>query len=179
MTNVIWKPVKGYEGLYEVSSNGEVKSLKRTVDFRGFKKIVNERILKLGDSGDGYPTVYLSKNGKRNTYKVHRLVAIAFHENSDFSLQVNHIDGNKRNNHYKNLEWTTKQENIIHAHKNKLIKTHGEYNNCSKLKYRDVELIRSLYKSGKYTQKELAKKFSVTSQNIWLIVHNKKWKEVN
>lgn len=100
MKKEYWKPVVGYEGLYEVSNFGRVKSLK-------FGK---ERILKQKIRG-GYYSVGLSKNGIVKTYQVHRLVAEAFIDNTDNLPQVNHKDENKLNNSVDNLEWCDAQYN--------------------------------------------------------------------
>lgn len=116
----IWKPIIGYVGLYEVSSHGNVRSLKRAVTRKNNTlHTVQAKILKFGftisDKTKGYHTVALSGVGKLRTFKVHRLVAIAFCDGFKKGLSVNHIDGNKLNNHYTNLEWCTHQENSKHA----------------------------------------------------------------
>lgn len=97
----IWKPVVGYEGLYEVSSLGRVRSLDRYDRMNHFWK---GRILKLCTDGAGYLMVGLCSNSKVKTYKVHRLVAQAFIPNPDNLPEVNHIDEDKRNNRVDNLE---------------------------------------------------------------------------
>lgn len=97
----IWCPIKGYEGLYEVSDKGRVRSLK-------FGK---ERILKPGRMTKGYLTVGLCKNGEQKMYLVHRLVAKTFIPNPDNLPQVNHKDENKENNSVQNLEWCTDKYN--------------------------------------------------------------------
>jgi len=112
-----WKPVVGYEGLYEVSSMGRVKSLGR-VD--RFNKKWNCRIMKPTYVGKHYQMVRLCKKGKTKNQKVHRLVAEAFIPNPDKKPQVNHIDGNKDNNCADNLEWCTNSENQLHARENGL-----------------------------------------------------------
>ena len=101
MKKEYWKPVVGYEGLYEVSNWGRVKSLK-------FGK---ERILKQNQCMNGYYYVGLSKNGILKRYSVHRLVAEAFIPNLDNLPQVNHKDENKLNNVVSNLEWCTYKYN--------------------------------------------------------------------
>lgn len=109
LENEIWKHVKGYEGLYEVSNKGRVKS---NIKFHG----VLNRIMNPGLSS-GYFTLTLYKNKTRKTKRVHRLVAENFIDNQKNKREVNHIDGNKLNNNVNNLEWCTSSENTIHSFK--------------------------------------------------------------
>jgi hypothetical protein len=97
-----WKVIKGYEGLYEISEHGDVKVLRND----SLRKLRIER---------GYHRVNLSKNGVKKFFAVHRLVAYAFCVGYKEGLVVNHIDGNKLNNHYSNLEWVTSKENTLHG----------------------------------------------------------------
>lgn len=115
--NEIWKCITGYESMYQISNFGRVKSIERTCKTKGGGlRPISEKILNLPYDKDGYRTAYLSKDSNTITHKVHRLVAIAFIENKHNKPQVNHIDGNKSNNHVDNLEWVTNQENQLHAH---------------------------------------------------------------
>lgn len=98
----IWKDIEGYEGLYQVSNLGRVKSLK-------FNK---EKILKLLLDSKGYYKVNLYKNNKIKTYLMHRLIASAFISNPNNLPQVNHKDEDKTNNKVENLEWCTVDYNI-------------------------------------------------------------------
>ena len=98
MKKEYWKPVVGYEGLYEVSNWGRVKSLNYNHTGKG-------KILKQNQIMNGYKSVMLCKDGKRKNYLVHRLVAEAFIPNPDNLPQVNHKDENKTNNNVDNLEW--------------------------------------------------------------------------
>lgn len=117
-SNEIWKPIKGFEGLYEVSNLGRVKALAR-------KKICNrgwgwikEHIMKQTTANSDYYRVPLTnKEHIKKYYLVHRLVATSFIPNPKELPQVNHIDGNKLNNRVDNLEWCTRQDNIKHAYK--------------------------------------------------------------
>lgn len=105
MKKEIWKPVVGYENLYEVSNFGRVKSL-------NYNHSGKERILKSFTNKDGYLYVDLCKNGKRKKYRIHRLVAQAFMPNTDNLPCINHKDENKQNNNIDNLEWCTAKYNI-------------------------------------------------------------------
>lgn len=126
MENEIWKDVIGYEGLYQVSNLGRVKSLSKEKTRKSrcgnyYTNITKEIILKNVKRKDRYDCVVLVKNGVKKTVNVHRIELIAFKPNVDFKkLHVNHIDGNKTNNNLFNLEWTTPGENTRHAHKNNL-----------------------------------------------------------
>ena len=120
----IWKSIKGYEGLYEVSNTGRVKSCERVCIYKdGRKRLYFGQILKLHKRKEGYLQVGLRDESKLlKQYLVHRLVAEAFLENPLNKPEVNHIDCNKQNNNVNNLEWCTPKENSIHASKNGLMK---------------------------------------------------------
>lgn len=121
VTREEWKDIKGYEGLYQVSNLGRIKCLPKDVVSTKYGHVRHypERIAKTF-TRNGYPSVELSKNGESKKFTVHRLVANAFINNHENKSQVNHIDGNKLNNHVKNLEWVTARENINHAYQNNL-----------------------------------------------------------
>ncbi|MBP2652625.1 MAG: EnPhEFRM31 [Firmicutes bacterium] len=106
----IWKDVEDYEGIYQVSNLGNVRSL----NYRRKGLISN---VKQGIDHYGYPKIRLYKNGVRLEYKVHRLVAKAFLDNSMGLPEVNHKDYNRKNNNISNLEWVSKLDNIIHQSK--------------------------------------------------------------
>lgn len=118
--NEIWRDIPGYEGLYQVSDRGDVKSLDRYVQYpptstrKGYSKRINSRIL-VHDINDGYHYVQLFKEGQGTMYGVHRLVAMAFVANPNSKPAVNHKDRNKDNNSAGNLEWVTNKENTLHA----------------------------------------------------------------
>ena len=111
-----WKPVKGYESLYEVSNTGKVRSIYRY-----------KRVLKPMISNSGYERVDLFKNKCRKQFSVHRLVAIAFIDNPDGKEIVNHKDENKRNNNAENLEWVTHIENCHYGTAISRRTTHLDY----------------------------------------------------
>lgn len=115
----IWKDVAGYEGLYQVSNHGRVRSLDRYVPHKTFgQKFCKGHIMATHVTNSGYLCVNLCKDNKYTSYDVHRLVAIAFLNVDDVNgLEVNHIDENKKNNRADNLEWVTKSQNNRHGTK--------------------------------------------------------------
>lgn len=126
MDQEIWKDVVGYEGLYQVSNFGRIKSLESIYEYmqqgvRAFRK-KKELIVKQVLTNSGYYVTCLHKKGKLRQRLTHRLVAQAFIPNTENKPQINHIDGNKLNKRVENLEWSTGSENIIHAHKTGLFK---------------------------------------------------------
>lgn len=108
----VWKDITGYEGLYQISNLGRVKSFWNT----------KEKILMNLKDNFGYLKVCLCKDGKKKQFKVHKLVAEAYIPNIENKKEVNHINGNKADNRAENLEWCTRSENMKHAYKNGLQK---------------------------------------------------------
>lgn len=117
LPNEYWVSIHGYEGLYEISNLGRVKSLSRLVKNKNGMRCVSERIIKQKLDKDGYLLINLCKNQKMGTYKMHRLVAYAFIQNADSKPQINHINGIRGDNRCENLEWCTNGENQRHAYK--------------------------------------------------------------
>ena len=103
MQKEIWKDIKGYEGLYQISSYGKVMI------------ISSGKMLKPEITEKGYLRYELNKNGKRKRFKAHRLVGMNFIENNNNLPQINHKDGIKTNNHVSNLEWCDNSHNVRHA----------------------------------------------------------------
>lgn len=110
-----WKDVVGYEGLYEVSNLGNVRSIDREIKCKnGNVQLFKGKVISQYDNGKGYKNVTLWKNNKPKIIYVHRLVAIAFIENKLEKPCINHIDKNRGNNNVSNLEWCTQKENEFH-----------------------------------------------------------------
>lgn len=172
-----WKDIRGYEGFYQVSNMGRVKSLGGQCG-TVYRK---ERIRTKSLTKDGYERVRLIRNGADKTMRVHRLVAEAFVPNPDNKETVNHIDGNKLNNVASNLEWTDRSEQMQHAYRLGLkTSISGAHNSNAKLTEEDVRTIRKEYipQSRTHGTVALAKKYGVTNRVIGLVVNRKAYKEI-
>jgi predicted XRE-type DNA-binding protein len=160
--------VVGYEGLYQISNLGNVKSL-------GNNKFRKEKILKNGKTNCGYKTVCLSRNSTYKTYTIHRLIALHFIENKMNKRTVNHINGIKIDNRVENLEWNTTSENTKHAYDNGLIKVSKAENHVNaKLSNKQVLQIRLIGRNLK--QKQIAEIYGITQTNVSNVLNNKYYK---
>lgn len=113
-----WRPISGYEGEYDVSNYGRVRSrgfIQEAVN--GRRILMKPRLLTQQKTKDGYMRIEISKQGRQKKFAVHRLVANAFIPNPENKPQVNHIDSDRANNKAENLEWVTASENSIHGYK--------------------------------------------------------------
>ena len=161
----MWKDIIGWEKYYEISDEGKVRN-----------KLT--RHIKVTDRNNcGYHRVTLyNKNNypQKQRFFVHRLVAVHFINNPNNLEQINHKDCNKTNNYFENLEFCTIAENNKHAREHGLVK-YQIGSECHKAKLRDEEVrkIRDMYKTGMYTQKEIADMFNIKPDSVCLIVHNK------
>lgn len=114
-----WKDIKNYEGKYQISNLGRVKSLKKWSGNKYNPKwVYQDRILHPSNNGNGYLIIGLKKNNIRKNYYIHRLVAEHFIDNPNNYKEVNHLDYNKENNKADNLEWCTRKENIEYSIEN-------------------------------------------------------------
>lgn len=162
-----WRDVVGYEGLYRVSSDGEIEHLKRNI------------LLSQSTTALGYSVVTLFKNGSKLMVRVHRLVAQAFIPNPDDKPQVNHKDGKKQNNRVDNLEWNTQLENNRHARQTGLNPPlRGERNGSSKLTSTEVESIKELLKVGELPQHKIGRLFGVSQGTVSLINSGMLWSHI-
>lgn len=171
----IYKDIKGYEGFYQISNLGNVKSLSRIVNnHSGFKKTLKEKILKNHISNTGYYVIDLKKNCERKTFKVHRLIAFAFIDKVIGKEYVNHINGIKTDNSIENLEWVTIKENNKHAYLTGLKNDSGINNTRSKLKIEDVFFIRN----SNLKLKELSNIYNLNESTISKIILRKTYKNI-
>lgn len=171
----IWKDIEGYEGIYQISNLGRVKSLIRVIKRSDGKiKTFKERILKPALNTFGYPYVNLSKQGKVKSFVVHRLVVKAFILNIGNKSDVNHINGIKTDNRVVNLEWNTRSENVQHAFDNGLNNNKGSKHTNSKLTEKEILEMRN----SKLTQTELAKIYNVSQSVISNIKNRKIWNHI-
>lgn len=140
----IFKDIENYEGFYQISNLGRVKSLSRIVDnHSGFKKKLKERYLKPSISKTGYFVVSFKKNNVKKTFKLHRLIANEFISKIPNKKYINHINGIKLDNRIENLEWCTIKENNIHSRKIRLTNQEGYNNVSAKLTEEQVVFIRN------------------------------------
>ncbi|CAJ1226638.1 NUMOD4 domain-containing protein [Lactiplantibacillus xiangfangensis] len=176
----IWKDVPGFEGKYQVSDLGRVKSLNRI----RMKHHYPERILNTSKrlTHDGYARVSIRDDfGKQHEYRVNKLVATVFIPNPENKSSVNHIDGDKLNNAVSNLEWTTRSENMIHAYQHGLKRpVSGTKNGNAKLTEEQVRAIRSEYipYSRTHGTVALGKKYGITNAAVGRVVRGSGYKDV-
>ena len=178
-----WLPVVGFEGFYEVSDCGRIRSLDRTIVSGGKRPglilRVTGRVLRPKTGSRGYRIVHLVTPEKSQHLLVHRVVLGAFVGVPSVGQVCNHLDFNRENNQLANLEWTTQKLNIAHAFAGGRIRTaHGEAKAASvKLNDAAVRVIRDQYASG-VTGRALAKEFGVSASVISVIVNRKSWRHV-
>ena len=177
--NETWVPVKGFEGLYEVSNFGNVKSCARTVyDSRTGTRTKSEKLLKCTQDSAGYTKVTLYKGTDyKEVWKVHRLVANHFCKKPDGFEVVNHIDNNnKTNNHWANLEWTTPLGNNQHMmQQERHYFPSGDESTSAKVTSEMVSEILSLAKSG-LSQTNIGARFGISQPQVSRIVRGTRWK---
>lgn len=192
MQEEIWKDIQGYEGIYQVSNLGRVKSLPRENRYynpwAGKECVRNykERIMKLKKNRGGYHVAHLrdEENNKEGWPTVHRLVATAFIENREQKPTINHKDGVKTNNFVENLEWATCSENTQHAYDMGLAKSvvaqyakKGSEHPHSKLKESDILEIRQKRKEG-MTLVAIAAEYGVYFSSIHKICKGESWTHI-
>lgn len=159
----VWKDMVGYEGHYQVSSLGKIKSLKKYFEDKDIiKKVTKDR--------RGYLRTNFWLNGKIKGYRIHRIVATAFIPNPENLPQVNHKDGNKENNAVSNLEWVSNLRNRQHAEEIGIRKI--------KLSRNDVLNIRDIFNKGS-SLSEIADTYNLSKGHAYSIVTGRVWKHLN
>lgn len=173
----VWSPIRNYEGYYEISNKGRVKSIKRIVETKNGKYSVKGKILSIGVDTKGYNHVILTKCGKSHARRIHQLIAQSFIPNPLHLLYVNHKNGIKTDNRVENLEWCTVRQNNLHALNNGLNFNFTETHGMSKLTNNDVIEIRKLIKY-KIKLKDIAKIFNIHKNTISSIKTGRTWKRL-
>jgi hypothetical protein len=180
---MIWKSVVGYEGLYEVNTDGEL----RTFNWKGTGQT---RIMKPAKDHKGYLRTMIGKDGKYKTIKMHRIVAEAFIPNPENKPTVNHKNGIKDDNRVDNLEWHTYKENTHHAIENGMFyfrpksdlnglsRCKGQQKHNTKFRNEDIISIRARFVPYKVTREDLAKEYGVSPATIKDIVTRRSWKHL-
>jgi hypothetical protein len=182
----IWKDIPGYEGYYQVSNFGNVKSLDRLIREKGSIKIrsLKGRMLSPGANPKGYLHVVLSREGKLLICRIHKMVATLFIPNPLNLPELNHQDENKRNNRYDNLEWCAHLYNIQYGTgiKRKTITQTGVPNQlnqgegCGTSKLKEAQVISIYQDSRKY--KEIAETYNISFATISSIKHKTRWNKL-
>lgn len=162
MDKIIWKSILGYESRYKVSNNGDIINS-------------NNRPLKQYEDKDGYKITSLYKDGKSKTYRVHRLVYEAFNGKMNKGDEINHLNFKRGDNRLLNLAVVTRKNNVVYSRGNMKMANNSRN---SKVTPNEVREIRSLYKTGDYTQIDLAKRFGLKRSAMSDIVNHKNWKHV-
>ena len=166
----IWKNIDGFEGYYEVSNFGNVRSLDRVViNKNNFKRKISGTILSLNTGHNGYYFCRLSKNGKHTCVRVNRLVARAFLPNPNNLPFVNHLDFNKKNNNIHNLQWISLEDNVHHS----ISRMYKNLNIDSNM----VREIFILFHKHNESISGLMKKFRMKRWAVSNIIHRKSWKK--
>jgi len=174
-----WKDIPGYEGYYQASTLGRVRSINRVTNAlskhrNAIKRHYRGSIKKITLKWNGYQQVTLARDGVHKRLLVHRLIALALISNPYNKPEINHIDGNKGNNIVSNIEWVTSSENQIHAN-NVLMVQVGENNPNSKFRDSEVRRIIDEYKViANY--KILAKRYNVDPATIRKMVLRKTYR---
>ena len=173
----IWKDIKGFEGLYQVSNTGKVFSMCRfIIDKNDNEKQIDHKMLSQYTNKNGYKIVKLYKNCKGKSFKVHRLVLESFIENKLNKPCINHMDGNKLNNQLDNLDWVTHKENTQHAFKSGLQKSSsiGKFGKDNRLSKAVVQIQTESIGRVFWSRLEAERKTGISSRKIALCCNGKR-----
>lgn len=177
-----WRDIPGYEGYYQASTRGRLKSLTRIICLKAngrqkaHKKEIRARLLKF-NLDNTYLLVSLNKNGKSKIFTVHELTALTFigpRPNGKKGENIRHIDNNPHNNHYRNLAYSSSKRN--HVDKNKSdTRNYGERNNTTKLSFQDVGKARKLKATIALSNKCISEMFNISPPAMFDILKGKNW----
>lgn len=183
MQDEIWKDVEGYEGLYQASTWGRIKSLPTSLpriysNRKAGLYRTSEKILKTPVASSGYAIVTLCKDGIQTSCSVHRLIAETFLTNPNNYPVINHKDTNRINNNLANLEWCTYSRNNSLPFQQGRRSVRGSDNNTSKLDELQVLTIKLILAEKSLTPKQIAKYFSVSPAAIYHILKESTWSHI-
>lgn len=178
---VVWKYIPGYEGYYEVSNKGLVRSVERIVKGRfGGVAVRRGVLLRPGKSKTGYMRCLLVKDNVRKNIGVHRLVALAFIPNPDNKKTVNHINGIKTDNRVENLEWCTVAENNRHARRLGLnIAKSGKEHHSYGLNNKSALVLKNIHTGSLKSVREVADEYGVTGRHITMMIKGERTNKTN
>ncbi len=175
----IWNDIPEWEGYYQASSLGRIKSLQRCVTINknggSHLKRIDEKILKACPNEAGRLMVVLVRPNKRRGYTVHRLIGKTFLPNPLNLPEINHINTIYTDNRVVNLEWSTQEDNILHAIKYGKIGRKRELHPRAKITEEDAYFIRLLFRTGLFSQQHIANIYDLPQTSISMIVLGKSW----
>lgn len=168
----IWRPIPGWEGVYEASDQGNIR---RIISAHGAPI---SRSMKPIHHNQGYRYVRLRFKGRTSVSLIHSLVMQAFVGDRPLGFDINHIDGDKTNNTISNLEYVTRSENHIHAYRvlgRPKVRCTGEKNSRAKITTKDADAIKREYGKGIKSQREIGLMFGISQAQVSSIVRNVSW----
>ena len=170
----VWKDIPEYEGCYQASTMGRIRSVDRKVVFKdGRTKILDGQILKPTNYKDRDLRTNLNKNGNKKQYTVHRLIMLTFKGERPEGMDICHTNGDFKDNRLKNLRYDTSSQNSIDMYR------YGSKSGGGKLFVGQVLEIRRLHATGNYKRKDLAKMFDVHEVTIGKIINRKTFSWLN
>lgn len=176
-----WRPVVGFEGSYEISNLGRVRSVERRVPWQGTLTTVRAKLIKPCDTGRGHKFVSFCRGGRktRKNYYIHRMVLEAFVGPCPPGMECRHFpDRDRANNRLDNLQWGTRRQNMRDKdfHGTHL---HGERSPNAKMSDAMVRKIVKLLRAGQLMQKEIAAKFGIDPGRVQAIASRKAWRRIS